>query len=92
MTLIGLLEQLSKLRLKTDAKALLKKQLPEIIEYVSRIKRLKTEGVKPTFHTSTGSVSLRGDAIKRDRRLRLNGKYFNISTKQKNYFIVDKIL
>jgi len=82
--------RLAKLKLSEEQEGQLTVQLNNVLEYMGRLNQLNTEGVEPTFHTSSLQNTFREDKVRPSlpKEISLD----NAPKKTENFFVVPKVI
>jgi len=82
--------RLARLKLTEEQEGQLTVQLNNVLEYMGRLNQLNTEGVEPTFHTSSLQNAFREDEVRPSlpKEISLD----NAPKKTENFFVVPKVI
>jgi aspartyl-tRNA(Asn)/glutamyl-tRNA(Gln) amidotransferase subunit C len=82
--------RLARLKLSEEQEGQLTAQLNNVLEYMERLNELNTEGVEPTFHTSSLQNAFREDEVRPSlpKEISLD----NAPKKTESFFVVPKVI
>lgn len=81
---------LAKLRLPSEEKARLAKELDQIVAYVEKLNEVDTDQIEPTSQVVESPTALREDQV--DKWLTQEGALHNAPVSRKGYFSVPKVI
>ncbi len=81
---------LARLKLTEDELLLFTKQLNNILDYMEKLNKVDTRGIKPTSHALYNTNALREDIV--ERSLRKKEAMDNAPQKDGDFFLVPKVI
>jgi aspartyl-tRNA(Asn)/glutamyl-tRNA(Gln) amidotransferase subunit C len=82
--------ELARLKLTEDELLLFTKQLNNILDYMEKLNKVDTRGIKPTSHALYITNALREDIV--ERSLRKKEAMDNAPQKDRDFFLVPKVI
>jgi aspartyl-tRNA(Asn)/glutamyl-tRNA(Gln) amidotransferase subunit C len=82
--------ELARLKLTEDELLLFTKQLNNILDYMEKLNKVDTRGIKPTSHALYITNALREDIV--ERSLRKKEAMDNAPQKDGDFFLVPKVI